>query len=279
MDGGHGTLVPVFMACSMSNASSPRTSPMMIRSGRMRRLLMRSCLWRTAPIPPRWRPGLEPHDILVLELQLGGVFDGDDPLGLGNKAGEDVHECSLARSVPPEIRMLIFAFTAAARFASSRGNALEFHQSLAATGPLPKRRMDMQGRPGPAADDGVHARASGSLHPHGEDSSTLRPTRRRCDRHLHQVPVVPEFRAGPLQDSTTFHIDDVSVVDQKSDTVDLSTRVPRVQPEDFVQKLALTGLFPSHSGYSLGADNLLNHQPTARRALASSTDESFSSRF
>jgi hypothetical protein len=39
-----------------------------------------------------WRPGLEAHDILVFELQFGGVFDGDDPLGLGNKAREDVHE-------------------------------------------------------------------------------------------------------------------------------------------------------------------------------------------
>ena len=35
---------PVFMACSMSKASSPRTSPMMMRSGRIRRQLMSS--WR-----------------------------------------------------------------------------------------------------------------------------------------------------------------------------------------------------------------------------------------
>ena len=40
---------PVFMACNMSSASSARTSPMMIRSGRMRSALMTSCRWRTPP--------------------------------------------------------------------------------------------------------------------------------------------------------------------------------------------------------------------------------------
>jgi hypothetical protein len=42
---------PVFMAWSMSMASSPRTSPTMIRSGRIRRALITSSRWRTAPFP------------------------------------------------------------------------------------------------------------------------------------------------------------------------------------------------------------------------------------
>ena len=42
---------PVFMACNMSKASSPRTSPTTMRSGRIRRLLMTNCLCRTAPLP------------------------------------------------------------------------------------------------------------------------------------------------------------------------------------------------------------------------------------
>src|SRR5258707_652602 len=42
---------PVFIACSMSKASSPRTSPSTMRSGRIRRLLMTSCRWRIAPLP------------------------------------------------------------------------------------------------------------------------------------------------------------------------------------------------------------------------------------
>ena len=41
------------MACSMSSASSPRTSPTTMRSGRIRRLLTSSSRWRTAPLPSR----------------------------------------------------------------------------------------------------------------------------------------------------------------------------------------------------------------------------------
>ena len=42
---------PVFMACNISNASSPRTSPTTIRSGRIRRLLITSCRCLIAPVP------------------------------------------------------------------------------------------------------------------------------------------------------------------------------------------------------------------------------------
>ena len=42
---------PVFIACSMSSASSPRTSPTMMRSGRIRSALITRSRWRTAPLP------------------------------------------------------------------------------------------------------------------------------------------------------------------------------------------------------------------------------------
>ena len=42
---------PVFIACNMSSASSPRTSPTTMRSGRIRRALITSSRCRTAPLP------------------------------------------------------------------------------------------------------------------------------------------------------------------------------------------------------------------------------------
>ena len=42
---------PVFIAWSMSRASSLRTSPMTMRSGRIRRALTTRSRWRTAPLP------------------------------------------------------------------------------------------------------------------------------------------------------------------------------------------------------------------------------------
>ena len=42
---------PVFIACSMSSASPPRTSPRMMRSGRMRSALRTSARCVTSPLP------------------------------------------------------------------------------------------------------------------------------------------------------------------------------------------------------------------------------------
>ncbi len=42
---------PVFMACSMSKASSPRTSPRITRSGRMRSAFLTNSRWRISPLP------------------------------------------------------------------------------------------------------------------------------------------------------------------------------------------------------------------------------------
>ena len=88
---------PVFMACSMSSASSPRTSPTTMRSGRMRRALMTSSRWlHRALALDVGRARLEPHHVPLPQHQLGGVFDGDDALAIGDEAREHVEERGLA---------------------------------------------------------------------------------------------------------------------------------------------------------------------------------------
>ena len=72
---------PVFIACSMSSASPPRTSPTTMRSGRMRRLLRTRSRCVTSPRPSMLGGRrFEAHDVRLLQLQLGGVFDRDDAL-------------------------------------------------------------------------------------------------------------------------------------------------------------------------------------------------------
>ncbi len=44
------------------------------------------------------RPGLQRDDVLLAELQLGGVLDRDDPLVVGDEGGEDVEGGGLARA-------------------------------------------------------------------------------------------------------------------------------------------------------------------------------------
>ncbi len=38
------------------------------------------------------RPGLQPDDVVLLQLQLDGVLDGDDPLALGDEGGQHVEQ-------------------------------------------------------------------------------------------------------------------------------------------------------------------------------------------
>ena len=90
---------PVFIACSRSNASGPRTSPTMIRSGRMRRqFLTRSRIVDLAAAFEVGRPGLQPHHVRLLQLQFGGVLAGDDPLVGVDEGGQAVEQRRLARA-------------------------------------------------------------------------------------------------------------------------------------------------------------------------------------
>ena len=88
---------PVFMACSRSKASGPRTSPTMMRSGRMRRQLRDEVAHRDLALAFEVRrPGLEPHHMRLLELQLGRVLAGDDALVELDVARQAVQQRRLA---------------------------------------------------------------------------------------------------------------------------------------------------------------------------------------
>ena len=88
---------PVFIACIMSRASAPRTSPITMRSGRMRRAVAHQFALGDLPVPfDIRRAGLQAHHMGLLQLQLGRVLDGDDPLVVRNEAGQDIEHGGLA---------------------------------------------------------------------------------------------------------------------------------------------------------------------------------------
>ena len=98
---------PVFIACSMSKASAPRTSPTMMRSGRMRSALLHELALRDLALAlDVGRAGLQPHDMRLLQLQLGRVLDRDDALARVDQLRHRVSSVVLPEPVPPEIRML-----------------------------------------------------------------------------------------------------------------------------------------------------------------------------
>ena len=68
-----------------------------MRSGRIRKLLMTSCRWRTAPLPSMLGGArFQADDVFLLELQFGRVFDGDDALGVGNVSREHIEQSCFA---------------------------------------------------------------------------------------------------------------------------------------------------------------------------------------
>ena len=88
---------PVFIACSMSRLSPPRTSPTTMRSGRMRSELRTRSRMVISPLPSMFGGrALEPDHVLLLELQLDRVLDGDDALSLGDERGQHVEQRRLA---------------------------------------------------------------------------------------------------------------------------------------------------------------------------------------
>jgi hypothetical protein len=107
---------PVFIAWSMSSASAPRTSPMMIRSGRMRRALRTRSRMVTCPFPSVFAGRASETDhVLLVQLQLDGILDGDDPVFVrGTKLDSTLSSVVLPVPVPPETRMFMPPSTAAA---------------------------------------------------------------------------------------------------------------------------------------------------------------------
>ena len=69
----------------------------MIRSGRMRSELRTSSRIATSPSPSMFfGPRLEPQDVPLVEPQLGGVLDRDDPVAVRDRGRERVQQRRLA---------------------------------------------------------------------------------------------------------------------------------------------------------------------------------------
>ena len=51
----------------------------------------------TAPLPSMFGgPAFQPDHVVLLQLQFGGVFDGDDAFVCGNEGGQNVEQGGLA---------------------------------------------------------------------------------------------------------------------------------------------------------------------------------------
>ena len=172
---------PVFIACSMSKASSPRTSPRMMRSGRMRSALRTRARCATSPRPST----------------LGGRVSRRTTCGccscssaassivtmrscVGMKADSTFSVVVLPLPVPPEISRFSFARTIARSSCAMAGVSVPRRtRSSTVSGTRENLRIDSAGPS--SASGGMIAftrEPSGSrASTMGLDSSTRRPTR------------------------------------------------------------------------------------------------------
>ena len=171
---------PVFMACNMSNASSARTSPTTMRSGRIRKLLITSCRCRTAPLPSMLGARVSRRTTcscficnsaassMVTMRSVAGIY----PESTFNKV-------VLPAPVPPEIKIFSLPFTMEDNNSSMGSVRVLFSIILRAVrGSRPNRRIERQG---PSMAKGgmmaftrePSARRASTI---GDDSSTRRPT-------------------------------------------------------------------------------------------------------
>ena len=184
---------PVFMACSMSRAAPSRDltddDPVRPHTEAVADELADGD--RAATLDVR-RARLESKHVLLVELELSGILDGDDALVLRDEGAEDVERRRLARPVPPLMMMFRRPRTQALR--KSRTCSLmvpKEMRSRSVKGSAANLRM-VRSEPSRATGEttALTREPSGSrASTMGLDSSTRRPTRatilsmvrRRCD--------------------------------------------------------------------------------------------------
>ena len=154
----------------------------------------------------------------LLQLQLGGVLDGDDAFALGDVARQDVQQRGLARTGAARDQDVDLGFDKAFQQLSHvGGQSLLFNQVGHAQrhyGKAPDgqhRPVNRYGR-----HHRVHARTIGQArigHRAGLVNTPADPRNNLVD-HLHQVVVVVEARGRQLQPALALDIHMVKAVDQ-----------------------------------------------------------------
>ena len=168
------------IACSMSSTSEPRTSPTMIRSGRIRsELLQQVALGDLAFALEVGRSGFQAHHVGLLQRSSAESSIVTIRSSSGTKLVRQLSIVVLPEPVPPQTRRLSRARTTAWRNSAISVVSVPLRsRSSMVSGWRPKRRMD---KTGPSTASGgmiaLTREPSGSrASTIGEDSSTRRPT-------------------------------------------------------------------------------------------------------
>ena len=234
---------PVFMACSMSKASSPRHSPRMMRSGRIRSAFLTSSRWRISPLPSRFGGRVSMRaDVRLLQLQFGGVLDGDQALLLRDEGRERVEHRGLAgagaagndgRDARPHRRRQHFGHLRADRVVLDQ--LVQVERLLGEFSDRDQRPVDA---------DRAHRDVDAGAVEQARVAQRMRFIDAAADRgddlvdDAQQMRLVLEAHAAGLQQAAALHIDAFVAVDQDiGDAAVLEQRLERPQAGHLVEDL------------------------------------------
>ena len=234
---------PVFMACSMSRASGPRTSPTTMRSGRMRSELRTRSRITTAPLPSMFG-GRDSRRTTCGCCSLSSAASSIVMMRSSSGMNDDstFSVVVFPAPVPPETMMFVRPRTQASRnFATAELIVPNSTRSSAWYGSAANFRIVSAGTvEGQRRDDRVDTRAVGQP---GVDvgrrlvDATADLADDLVDRAT-QLLLVVELRAGPEQLAGPLHVDRVPVVDH--DLRDLGVAdvgLQRAEPQHAVADL------------------------------------------
>ncbi len=217
---------------------------MMIRSGRMRKALLHQVGGGDGALAlDIGRAGFQPHDVVLLQLQFGRVFDRHDAVGIGNEAGKRVQQRRLAR-------------------AGAAGNEdvqpgldgpFQQHHHFGREGPIVQQVFQLQRIGAETADgnagavqrqrrnDRIETRAvdhAGVDHRAGLVHAAAHLRNDAVD-DLHQVVVVAEDNAGLLHLAAALAVDVLRAVDENvADRRVLQQHLQRPEAEGLVEHFA-----------------------------------------
>ena len=187
--------------------------------------------------------GFEADDVFLLELQFGGVFDGDDALDVGNVAGENIEQSSFsgASSSGDEEIQLSFDHRGE-QFEHGFGEGVIL-QHIAGGDGIAAETADGEARSvkGERRNDGVDAGAIGEAGvDHGRRFiDTAADAGDDALDDLHEVRIVFERQAGQFKLSGALNVYPVEAVDQNiGDGVVFEQRFERTEAEDLIENFA-----------------------------------------
>ncbi len=190
------------------------------------------------------RAGFQADDVLLLELQFGGVFDGDDALGVRDEAGENVEQRGLAGAgAAGDEHVQAGLHDRRQQLEHRLGEALVRRSCCAGRDWIAAEAADGKAGAveGQRRNDGVDARAIGEAgihHGRGFVDAAADAGHDAVD-DLHQVPIVLERQAGEFELAAALDVHPVEAVDQDvGDGGIFEQRFERAEAKDFVENLA-----------------------------------------